>query len=77
MTSRILNKCLKKKGAYKIIGSHLKSAIRKILKNRNSKENRIVDRIVVLLASVILSDVSSQLALISPDFVAEQFKNKF
>lgn len=53
----------------------MKSAIRKILKNRNSKENLIVDRIIVLLASVVLSDVGTQLALTSPDFVAEQFKN--
>lgn len=76
MPSRVLNECLKKRGAYEIIGSHLKSTIRKILKNRNSKENLIVDRIIVLLASVLLSDMGSQIALTSPDFVAEQLKNK-
>jgi hypothetical protein len=76
MTSKALKKCLKRDGAYEIIGSHLKSAIRKLLKNRNSKENIIVNRVIVLLGSIILSDMGSQIALTSPDFLAEQFKNK-
>jgi hypothetical protein len=75
MSSKILNECSKKNGASEIIGSHLKSAIRKMLKNRDSKANRVLDRIIVLLASVVLANVGSQLALTSPDFVAGQFKN--
>jgi hypothetical protein len=76
LSSRVLKECLDEPGAYEIIGFHLKSAIRKILKNRSSKENLVIDRIVVLLASIVLSDIGTQLALTSPDFVAEQLKNK-
>jgi hypothetical protein len=69
-----LSYCLEEEGVYEIRSSNLKTAIRKVLGNRNLRENLTVDRIVVLLAAVTLSEIGSQLSLVSIDFVMDQIK---
>ena len=76
LTSSELNECLKHDGAYEIIGSHLKLAIRKILNIRNLKKTLVVDRVVVLVASVFLSGIGSKIAVTGVDFIVAQTKAK-
>ena len=76
LSPEILKECLEREGAYKIVGYHLKTAIRKILNNRNSKQTLVVDRAVVLIASIIVSDLASQLTTASVDFLIEKIKTK-
>jgi len=74
LSSNELNQCMIERGAYEIVGSRLKVAIRKMLNIRNLRKTLVVDRLVVLIASIFLSDLGLQMTII--DFIVEQTKAK-